>query len=114
MASASKKLLKQLPPPDKMREIFFGLLSGADQAVALGTLAYLDHTLEVGSGSASPPRTRSSTACAGRSSRAFRPPFASLATSPRSRRSDRSTSIKPIACQIGSSAVASLARMHDA
>jgi hypothetical protein len=64
------------------------------------------------SGSASPLRTPSTTACAGRSSRAFRPLFALSVMSPQLRRSGQSTSTRPIACQTGSSVVASLAAVH--
>lgn len=47
MASASKKLLKQLPTPSEMDDTLFGLLNETDQAAALTGAAYIDHALEV-------------------------------------------------------------------
>jgi DNA-binding MltR family transcriptional regulator len=46
MASASKKLLKELPTRDSMVKTLVGLGTATDQAVALTCVAYLDHALQ--------------------------------------------------------------------
>jgi hypothetical protein len=43
----SKKLLKELPTDDAMRQTLLGLLTASDQVVALTGAAYLDHALQV-------------------------------------------------------------------
>src|SRR5262249_48972081 len=46
-SSSSKKLLKQLPTDDEMRQTLIGLLTASDQVVAITGAAYLDHALQV-------------------------------------------------------------------
>jgi hypothetical protein len=47
MASFSKKLLKELPPKEKMEDIFMEAFSGSDHGTVLSAVAYLDHSLEL-------------------------------------------------------------------
>lgn len=45
-STASKKLLKQLPTDDEMKDTLFGLLNNTDQAAAITGAAYLEHALQ--------------------------------------------------------------------
>ncbi len=46
-SSASRKLLKELPPEQTMKDTLLGLLGNTDQAAAITGAAYLDHAIEV-------------------------------------------------------------------
>jgi len=47
MASASKKLLKELPTKEQMARILDALSEDTDQAIALTGASYVAHSLEV-------------------------------------------------------------------
>jgi hypothetical protein len=47
VASASKKLLKELPSPERMDQIISGLKSHGPQATAILGAAYLEHAIEL-------------------------------------------------------------------
>jgi len=47
MASASRKLLKELPSEGKMSELMFNLKEQGDQTTAIMGAAYLEHALEL-------------------------------------------------------------------